>query len=107
MYPKWGYMNDREYIVISQIYLSRGAKKDLEKLPLHVVNKFMFWVRSVESSGLEVVRTHSGFHDEPLKGPRAGMRSIRLSRSYRAFYRIVPFDMVSVILVEEINKHEY
>ena len=29
-----------------------------------------------------------GYHDEPLKGHRAGQRSIRLSRAYRAIYEI-------------------
>ncbi len=45
-------------------------------------------------------------HDEPLKGDRKGQRSIRLSRSYRAIYRVVK-DHVVFILVEEVNKHEY
>lgn len=93
--------------MISRVYLSKSAKKDLDKLPLHVVNKFIFWVRSVETSGLEVVRTHSGFHDEPLKGARSSMRSIRLSRSYRAFYRVITIENVPVVRVEEINKHDY
>jgi proteic killer suppression protein len=93
--------------LISRIYLSKSAKKDLDKLPLHVVNKFIFWVRSVETSSLEVVRTHSGFHDEPLKGSRSATRSIRLSRSYRAFYRIINIENIPVVRVEEINKHDY
>jgi hypothetical protein len=34
------------------------------------------------------VRKVPGFHDEPLSGKRFGQRSLRLSKSYRAFYEI-------------------
>jgi len=44
----------------------------------------MIWVAAVELDGVEEVRKAPGYHDEPLKGSRAGQRSIRLSRSYRA-----------------------
>jgi toxin HigB-1 len=61
------------------------------------------------------VRTHPslmearkipGFHDEPLRGKRAGQRSIRLSRAYRAIYRVVD-DVIEFALVEEVHKHDY
>lgn len=60
----------------------------------------------VGSRGLEEVRKVPGYHDEPLKGQRAGQRSIRLSRAYRAIYEIKS-DGVEFVLVEEVNKHEY
>jgi proteic killer suppression protein len=47
-----------------------------------------------------------GYHDEPLKGDRAGQRSIRLSRAYRAIYEIKE-DTVKFLSVEEVNKHKY
>lgn len=47
-----------------------------------------------------------GYHDEPLKGRRAGQRSIRLSRAYRAIYEI-RVDDVTFVSVEEVNKHDY
>jgi proteic killer suppression protein len=47
------------------------------------------WVSRVEKAGLEDVRKTPGFHDEPLKGKLEGLRSIKLSRGYRAYYRIV------------------
>ena len=47
-----------------------------------------------------------GYHDEPLKGRRAGQRSIRLSRAYRAIYEIKE-DTAKFVSVEEVSKHEY
>lgn len=64
------------------------------------------WVEDVEERGLEEVRKIPGYHDESLRGDRGGQRSIRLSRSYRAFYRLLS-DHVVFVLVEEVNKHEY
>lgn len=51
--------------------------------------KLADWALAVETYGLEEVRKVPGYHDEPLKGKRAGQRSIRLSRAYRAIYIIV------------------
>jgi len=48
-----------------------------------------------------------GFHDEPLVGPRRGTRSIRLSRAYRAIYRVVREREAEFVSVEEVNKHDY
>jgi proteic killer suppression protein len=49
-----------------------------------------------------------GFHDEPLKGKRSGPRSIRLSKSYRAIYRIEKDTKdEEFVHVEEVTKHEY
>ena len=66
----------------------------------------MIWVTAVELDGLEVVRKAPGYHDEPLKGTRAGQRSIRLSRSYRAIYE-VKRGAVQFVSVEEVSKHDY
>jgi toxin HigB-1 len=56
--------------------------------------------------GLEEVRKVPGYHDEPLKGALKGQRSIRLSRGYRAYYRIVG-ESIEFVRVEGVNKHEY
>lgn len=40
------------------------------------------------------------------KGDRAGQRSIRLSRSYRAIYEIKR-EIVTFASVEEVSKHDY
>jgi proteic killer suppression protein len=93
-------------LMIKRVILSRRAKKDLRKIPGHVVRLLQDWVEDVEDRGLEEVRKVPGYHDEPLRGDRAGQRSIRLTRAYRAFYRIVS-DQVVFVLVEEVNKHVY
>ena len=66
----------------------------------------MIWVEAVEQDGLEEVRKIPGYHDEPLKGDRAGQRSIRLSRAYRAIYEIEQ-DVAQFVSVEEVSKHDY
>jgi hypothetical protein len=60
----------------------------------------------VGEHGLEDVRKIRSYHDEPLAGRREGQRSIRLSLSYRAFYRIVE-GAVEFVDLFEVNKHDY
>jgi toxin HigB-1 len=91
--------------VIHQVVLTDGAKKQLKKVPAHVSDKLLAWVRAVEKQGLEEVRKQPGYHDEPLKGKRAGQRSIRLSKAYRAIYVIV--NGAAEVSVEEVSKHDY
>jgi toxin HigB-1 len=43
-------------------------------------------MKNVEEYGIVKIRKVPGYHDEPLSNPRKGQRSIRLSRTYRAFY---------------------
>lgn len=92
--------------VIRTVELSRQAKKDLSTVPDHVVIKFQVWVTRVEELGLEEVRKGHGYHDEPLKGSLRGFRSIRLTRAYRAYYRIVE-DKAEFVRVERVDKHVY
>jgi proteic killer suppression protein len=82
------------------------VEKTLPKLPRHIVENFRAWVRIIKLEGLESARLIKGYHDEPLKGKRKGQRSIRLSRSYRAIYSTRE-GKVQVVIVEEVNKHEY
>lgn len=80
----------------------------LRKLPRHVAVKLLGWVAVVETLGLETVRKTPGYHDEPLKGARAGQRSIRLSRAYRAIYTIErSMARVEHVHVTEVHKHDY
>lgn len=83
------------------------SQKELKKLPQHVLDKLLAWVRSVERDGLEKVRVLPGYHDEPLKGKRAGQRSIRLSKAYRAIYRIGHDGEAELVEIIEANKHRY
>ena len=75
-------------------------------MPSHIIIKLMAWVDDVENRGLEEIRKTPGYHDEALKGKRKGERSIRLSKSYRAIYKIKK-DIIEFVLVEEVSKHEY
>jgi proteic killer suppression protein len=77
------------------------------KLPSHIVTKLLIWVEKVEMRGLIETRKIAGYHDEPLQGNRFGQRSIRLNRSYRAFYRENKDGLIIIVEVIEVNKHEY
>ena len=81
--------------------------KSLRKLPEFVIDKLNAWVRSVQNYGIREVRKVPGYHDEPLKGQRKGQRSIRLTKAYRAIYSEHLNGELEIILVEEVNKHEY
>lgn len=81
--------------------------KQLKKLPQFIVLKLLAWAKSVELKGLREVRKIPGYHDEPLKGPRQGQRSIRLSKGYRAIYIEELDGSVNLVIIEEVNKHEY
>jgi proteic killer suppression protein len=93
--------------VINAVTLSVRAKKDLRRCPVFIVRKLMAWVGAIQLDGLEQTRRLPGYHDEPLHGNWKGYRSIRLNRSYRAFYRIHDDGFSEFVLVETINKHEY
>ena len=93
--------------VTSIIHLSKRARSDLQKVPKHIYRKLDGWISAVENEGLEVVRKVRGYHDEPLKGQRAGQRSIRLSLSYRAIYTVAEESQVRLVRIEEVSKHEY
>ena len=90
----------------TRVKLTKQVRKQVRKLPVHVVAKLIAWSEAVEADGLEAIRRIPGFHDEPLKGKRHGQRSIRLSKSYRAIYRIVR-NGVEFVNVEEVSKHAY
>lgn len=92
--------------MIHDVVLSARARKQLRLVPAFIATKLAAWVEAVETDGLEAVRKVPGFHDEPLKGTRAGQRSIRLSRAYRAIYEIHG-DEVEFVSVEEVSKHDY
>ena len=94
------------HIVTTRVRLSRRAQKDLKAVPSYIAIKLGAWAADVGIRGLEEVRKVPGFHDEPLKGVRAGQRSIRLSRAYRAIY-IIDDDGAEFVSVEAVNKHEY
>ncbi|MGZ3789825.1 MAG: hypothetical protein ACXVLQ_14950 [Bacteriovorax sp.] len=82
-------------------------EKALKSLPEHIRDKLFSWARLVERSGIREARKVASYHDEPLKGARIGQRSIRLSRSYRAIYIEEREGFINIIVVQEVNKHDY
>ena len=98
-YVKSAYKN-----IVNQVILNKKVQNQLKKAPHHIVRKLQMWAEQVEMLGIRDARKISGYHDEPLQSDRKGQRSIRLSKSYRAFYIEHEFDIIEVI---EVNKHEY
>lgn len=92
--------------MIRYVVISKRARKQLEKIPIHIVDKLDSWVHAVEINGLEAVRKIPGYHDEPLRGKREGERSIRLSKAYRAIY-LIKRDKIEFVEIQEVTKHEY
>lgn len=92
---------------IFSVYLSKKAERDLQKAPLHIATKLQMWIDLIENEGIYEARKIKSFHDEPLKGNRSGQRSIRLNKSYRAFYVENIDGNIEFIEVLEVNKHDY
>jgi proteic killer suppression protein len=92
---------------IFEARLSERVKKELKKLPAHIIFKLQVWIDGVKHEGLSEMRKRPGFHDEPLKGKRQGQRSIRLNKAYRAIYEIDMSGAIHFIEIMEVNKHEY
>lgn len=83
----------------------RDIEKICKKLPDVVVKKYELWKDLVFRHGPEKLKEFPGFHDEKLKGNRAGQRSSRLSLQYRVIYS-VDRDIVTVFVLE-ITPHNY
>jgi len=86
-----------------RVFLSKQAEKDILKVPDYIAIKLQAWVDDVEERGLPEASRSPGFHDEPLSGELRGLRSIRLSRAYRALYRKEMFN----VYILEVHKHAY
>lgn len=54
------------------------VEKQLKKVPQEILIRLMRWLRTIEEFGLGEARKVKGYHDETLKGLRAGQRSVRL-----------------------------
>ncbi len=92
--------------MIFKVIISKQAGKELERLQRYVADLCFAWILDVERRGLDEVKKVPSFHDEPCKGKLKGLRSIRLTRGYRAYYRIEK-DQVEFVFVERVDKHEY
>ena len=93
--------------VIRRVELHALARKQLRRMPRHIVENLAAWVDDVEARGLEAVRKIPGYHDEPLHGDRQGQRAIRLSRAYRAVYVVQEDEEGTFVSIEEVSKHDY
>lgn len=91
--------------LLTRVSVSKFAEKQIQKLPLHIYEALYFWIHSVEYKGLNEIRKLSGYHDEQLKGQRAGQRSVRLNRSYRVIY--IELTKEIEIQIIEVHKHDY
>jgi mRNA-degrading endonuclease RelE of RelBE toxin-antitoxin system len=92
--------------MIRSVQTSKRALKSLEKAPKQAVAKYMLWRAQVIENGLAKIQQIPGYNDEVLRGKLKGIRSIRLTDGYRAYYRII-LDEVHCAYVEEVNKHDY
>jgi proteic killer suppression protein len=90
-----------------RVEFTTSAVKDLKPVPKHVLDKLRDWVEAIGTYGIEEVRKAKGYHDEPLRGDRRGQRSIRLSKAYRAFCIETVDGKLRIIVVIEVNKHDY
>ena len=91
----------------SHVIWSERVDKALSRVPVYIRDKFLAWARLVEELGVRHARKYKGFHDEPLKGSRAGQRSVRLNRAYRAIYIENTSGEVEIVEVIEVTKHDY
>jgi len=80
-------------------------EKVCRKLPKSVVKKYELWKNLVFRHGPDKLREFSGFHDEKLKGDRAGQRSSRLNIQYRIVYEVEKQSVT--VFVIEITPHKY
>jgi proteic killer suppression protein len=92
--------------MIRVVDVTKRAEKSLLNSPKHVREDFLLWKRQVEDKGLLEIRKIPGYHDEALSGKLSGLRSIRLSRGYRAYYMVLG-EIAKFVRVEEVNKHDY
>lgn len=82
-----------------------GIEKSSRKLPLEVLKKYELWKSIIFRHGPNKLREFPGFHDEKLRGDRAGQRSSRLNLQYRVIYTVKK-EMVTVFVLE-ITPHNY
>ena len=88
-----------------QIFEHKTIVGTCRKIPTQVIKKYELWKNIVLRHGPEKLKEFPGFHDERLKGDRAGQRSSRLSLQYRVIYT-VERDFVTVYVLE-ITPHKY
>ncbi len=88
-----------------EIYEHRNAAKQLDALPVEILQRYEKWKDIVRVSGPQGLRQIRGFNDEALRGEWKNHRSSRLNQQYRVIYRIER----DAVLVEVVNvtPHDY
>lgn len=89
----------------TKVLVTRFAQKQIEKLPLYIIEALRYWTETVQLIGLRETRKLPGYHDEPLLGRRSKQRSVRLNRSYRLIYTEIQSGVE--VLIIEVSKHDY
>lgn len=93
------------FLIMWIIKEHRGVQEACRKSPRAVVKKYELWKSIVFRHGPAKLKEFPGFHDEKLKGARAGQRSSRLSLQYRVIYKVDRKDVTVFVL--EITPHKY
>jgi proteic killer suppression protein len=85
------------------------ALKQFTKLPKHVQLSVSSWLSTVEKIGTKGTAKlkGKGLHDEPLSGRLQGLRSIRLSKAWRLYYRSEIHGNLEIVSIERIDHHKY
>jgi proteic killer suppression protein len=89
------------------VALTRLAKKNLKKIPRHILIQLDLWIEILETEGLLAMQKINGYKDHPLIGDRKGQRSSSLSRSWRVIYKIDVDQDLILIEILEVNHHDY
>lgn len=87
------------------VRFTKQAQKQLLRAPSHCQVKAQAWIKAIRTYGMEEVRKIQGYHDEPLKGEKAGRRSIRLNKQWRLEYKEDRGELI--VTVVEVHAHKY
>ena len=82
-----------------------GVRRQLERAPKQVQEKYEFWRNVVELDGPMGLRRLPGLRDHALKGEWQGARSSSLSRQWRVIYAVRGRELTVFVL--EVNPHDY
>ncbi|MEA9357272.1 type II toxin-antitoxin system mRNA interferase toxin, RelE/StbE family [Bacteriovorax sp. PP10] len=91
----------------SIVNLSKGAQRDLKKIPRYIQVLFDLWVEIIENEGYQEMQKIRGYRDHSLKGDRYGQRSSSLNKSWRIIYELDEQTNSLTVEVLEVNNHDY
>jgi hypothetical protein len=59
---------DRNIMITSKVIITKSAEKQATRAPQYIRDNLLYWKKEVELFGIQAIRQHKGYHDEPLKG---------------------------------------